>query len=212
MQRNIPPSRDEKMDRVRAFVFRPDVWAVHGQSAENPGGWKSRRSAIRWYLANYDSAPEGSLSFLDQESIFSDEAEEEARAEEERLQREAEWEEERRRDKQERAEAEERREAERAALREQLDGIDISVKETWKAVLGELQLQVPKPMFETWIKRTIGVRMDDEVFVVGAPTPFAVEWLERRMYHAIQTLVQKVTLKPLEVRFQVLGGVGIDDS
>ena len=89
---------------------------------------------------------------------------------------------------------------------------EMQTREVWKAVLGELQLQVPKPMFETWLKRTTGVRYDEEVFVVGAPTPFAVEWLERRMYHAIQTIVQKVTRMPLEVRFQVLGGAGVNDD
>ncbi len=192
-QRNIPP-HDEKMERVHAFVFRPEVWAVHGASAENPGGWKSRTSAIRWYVANYDSAPDGSLSFLEQEYIFSREAEEE------RLEREAED-----------AEAEAEIEAEGAESREQAETADPEVGRIWKLVLGELQLQVPKPMFETWLKRTAGVRMDDEVFVVGAPTTFSVEWLERRMYHAIQTIVQRVTMKPLEVRFQVWGSAGFNE-
>ena len=84
-------------------------------------------------------------------------------------------------------------------------------REVWKAVLGELQLQVPKPMFETWLKRTTGVFMNGESFIVGAPTPFSVEWLERRMYHAIETIVEKVTLKPLEVSFQVVGSAGFNE-
>ena len=84
--------------------------------------------------------------------------------------------------------------------------------EVWSAVLGELQLQVPKPMFETWLRRTSGVFMDREIFIAGAPTPFAVEWLERRMFHAIQTVVHKVTREPLEVRFQVVGSRGMATS
>ena len=81
--------------------------------------------------------------------------------------------------------------------------------EVWSAVLGELQLQVPKPMFETWLRRTSGVFMDREVFIAGVPTPFAVEWLERRMFHAIQTVVQKVTREPLEIQFRVVGSLGM---
>ena len=85
---------------------------------------------------------------------------------------------------------------------------ELSTKEVWRAVLGELQLQVPKPTFETWLKRTQGISYNDSTFVVGAPTPFAVEWLERRQYHAIQTIVEKVTQRPLVVQFQVLGNQG----
>ena len=58
-----------------------------------------------------------------------------------------------------------------------------STREIWKAVLGELQLQLPRPTFETWLKQTDGVAYDDHQFVVEAPTPFAVAWLERRMYN-----------------------------
>ena len=47
--------------------------------------------------------------------------------------------------------------------------------------------------------------MDDGVFVVGAPTSFAVDWLERRQYHAVQTIVEKVMGQPLEIQFIVLG-------
>jgi chromosomal replication initiator protein len=85
---------------------------------------------------------------------------------------------------------------------------NLSAKEVWRAVLGELQLQVPKPTFETWLKRTQGISYNDSIFVVGAPTPFAVEWLERRQYHAIQTIVEKVTQRPLVVQFQVVGNQG----
>ena len=56
-----------------------------------------------------------------------------------------------------------------------------STREIWKAVLGELQLQLPRPAFETWLKNTDGVSYDEHQFVVEAPTPFAVAWLERRM-------------------------------
>ncbi|SVC16647.1 uncharacterized protein METZ01_LOCUS269501, partial [marine metagenome] len=60
-----------------------------------------------------------------------------------------------------------------------------TAREVWRAVLGALQLQLPRPTFETWLKLTEGVAYDDHVFVVEAPNSFAVEWLERRMYHAL---------------------------
>ena len=84
--------------------------------------------------------------------------------------------------------------------------VDPQAQAVWKEVQEELAIQVPKPTFETWIKRTRGVSMDAGVFVVGAPTSFAVDWLERRQYHAMQTIVEKVTGQPMEIRFTVLGG------
>ena len=81
-----------------------------------------------------------------------------------------------------------------------------STREIWKAVLGELQLQLPRPTFETWLKHTDGVSYDEHQFVVEAPTPFAVAWRERRMYNAIQKTVEKVTDRPLDVVFRVRQG------
>ena len=89
---------------------------------------------------------------------------------------------------------------------------ELSTQEVWRAVLGEMELQVPKPMFETWLKQTKGISYDAQTFVVGAPTPFAVEWLERRMRHAIQPIVEKVTRRPLELEFRALNGQARDDA
>ncbi|HCP22492.1 MAG: chromosomal replication initiator protein DnaA [SAR202 cluster bacterium] len=76
-------------------------------------------------------------------------------------------------------------------------------REVWRAVLGELQLQLPRPTFETWLKPTDGVAYDEHTFVVEAPNPFAVEWLERRMYQALQKTLQKVSGREFELQLRV---------
>lgn len=76
-------------------------------------------------------------------------------------------------------------------------------RDVWRAVLGELQLQLPRPTFETWLKQTEGIGCDGQSLVVEVPTPFAVAWLERRMYQSIQKTVEKVTQQPLDVQFRV---------
>jgi len=70
-------------------------------------------------------------------------------------------------------------------------------------VLGDLQLQLPRPTFETWLKPTEGVSYDDQVFVVEAPNSFAVEWLDHRMYHALQKTLRKVSGREFELQLQV---------
>ncbi len=81
-----------------------------------------------------------------------------------------------------------------------------TTREVWRAVLGELQLQLPRPTFDTWLKQTEGISCDGRSFVVEVPTPFAVAWLERRMYQSIQKTVEKITHQPLDVQFQVKNG------
>ena len=78
-----------------------------------------------------------------------------------------------------------------------------TAREVWRAVLGDLQLQLPRPTFETWLKPTQGMAYDDRVFVVEAPNSFAVEWLERRMYQALQKTLRKVSGREFELQLQV---------
>ena len=80
---------------------------------------------------------------------------------------------------------------------------DPVAEEVWNAVLPRLASGIPKPSYETWLRRTCGVSMDAEAFVVGVPTPFVAQQLERRMYHAIKTAVREQTGNALEVRFIV---------
>ena len=84
--------------------------------------------------------------------------------------------------------------------------MDAGAVNTWKAVLGDLQLQVSRPIYDTWLRNTLGVSMDGDVLTVEVPTSFSKEWLEQRMYHLIQKTATKVAEAPIEVRFRVAGG------
>ena len=79
----------------------------------------------------------------------------------------------------------------------------VSAREVWRAVLGDLQMQLPRPTYETWLKPTEGVADNGQTFIVEAPTPFAVEWLERRMFHALQGTLEKIAGRPLQLQLQV---------
>ena len=75
----------------------------------------------------------------------------------------------------------------------------------WDAVLGELQLQVPKPSYETWLRGTTGVSVSDGALVVRTPNAFVSEMLDTRMYSLISRCLEGITGKPLEIRFEVGG-------
>ena len=78
-----------------------------------------------------------------------------------------------------------------------------SVQTLWETALGQLQLQVPRSSYDTWLKGTVGISLENGQFTIGAPSSFAAEWLERRMYQLIQKTVADVTAEPLQVRITV---------
>ncbi len=76
-------------------------------------------------------------------------------------------------------------------------------RQIWDAALGQLQLHVTRPNFETWLKNTIGVAYRDGEFVVGAPNAFVAEMLEQRMYSLISRTLESVVKSEVEIRFEV---------
>ncbi len=80
-----------------------------------------------------------------------------------------------------------------------------SAQTLWETVLGQLELQVTRPNFETWLRNTVGLRMDESQLVVGVPSDFAVEWLRSRMSSLINRTVSQLLDSPVSISFQVLG-------
>ena len=76
---------------------------------------------------------------------------------------------------------------------------DAEAVRIWAVVLDELRDRLPRPTFETWIRPTRGVALDGDTFTVTTPSPFAVEWLERRMFHELQRSLGRVAGRPLEL-------------
>ena len=83
-----------------------------------------------------------------------------------------------------------------------------SPRSIWETALGRLQLQVTKPNYDTWLKDTVGLACDDRVFVVGAPTDFATEWLSTRLRPLITKALASAAGRDLDVTFQVIGASG----
>ena len=79
----------------------------------------------------------------------------------------------------------------------------------WDAALGELQMQVTRPAYETWLKRTQGIARDNGTFIVGTSDAFVSEMLKTQMYAPIQRALEHVLGEAVSVRFQV-AAVGDD--
>jgi len=82
---------------------------------------------------------------------------------------------------------------------------ETSPQNLWEVALAELQLQVTRPNYETWLKDTVAVRFDNGLFVVGAPNDFATEWLSTKLRPLIAKTLSGIIGHPVEVTFQLLG-------
>lgn len=78
-----------------------------------------------------------------------------------------------------------------------------SAQEIWKAALGELQIQVSKPNYRTWLEKTTGLSYLDGQFIVGVPNTFVAEYLDKNQRSLIEKTLIGLTRQDLKVVFQV---------
>jgi chromosomal replication initiator protein len=81
---------------------------------------------------------------------------------------------------------------------------DPTARRVWDTALGQLQLQVTRPNYDTWLKDTVGLAADDGTFLVGTPSDFVSEWLSAKMGPVIARTVSGILGHEVNVRFQVI--------
>ena len=54
----------------------------------------------------------------------------------------------------------------------------MDAKQVWRAALGELQVSLSPANYETWLKETQLVDVDEQRFRIGVPNGFAKDRLE----------------------------------
>ncbi len=75
--------------------------------------------------------------------------------------------------------------------------------EVWQAALGELQLQMTRETFNTWLKPTQIISYEDGTLVVGVENGYVKEWLSNRLLTTIQRTVASIVGRTVEVKFVV---------
>ena len=78
-------------------------------------------------------------------------------------------------------------------------------QQLWDATLGELQVQVARPTFETFLKGTVALDLSQDQLVIGAANLFTAEYLEQRMATMIRRTVEGLAQRSLTVSFRVAG-------
>ena len=71
----------------------------------------------------------------------------------------------------------------------------------WKATLGELELQMTKATFNTWLKDAHLLSCEDEVYIIGVRNDYAKDWLENRLSGLIERAVGSLAGRAVRVEF-----------
>lgn len=80
----------------------------------------------------------------------------------------------------------------------------MNLEQLWRAVLGELELQISKPNFLTWLKSSRLTEKEEGTAVVSLPNNFAKEWVENKYHRLILASLRNYdeTTKKVEYRVQ----------
>ena len=80
---------------------------------------------------------------------------------------------------------------------------EMDARQIWQAALGELQLQMTKATFETWLKGTDAIAYEDGTFIIGTHNTYGKEWLENRLSTQIRRALCGLLKHTVEVKFIV---------
>ncbi|HLF27238.1 MAG TPA: chromosomal replication initiator protein DnaA [Anaerolineae bacterium] len=76
--------------------------------------------------------------------------------------------------------------------------------QVWQAALGELQLQMTKPTFDTWVRPARVFAHEDGEFIISVPNAYNKDWLERRLLSSIKRSLAGILGHSVDVSFIVL--------
>src|SRR5512145_461260 len=81
----------------------------------------------------------------------------------------------------------------------------MDAKQVWRAALGELQVSLSPANYETWLRDTVLIDVDDQRFRIAVPNGFAKDWLETRYRSLISQTLARIVGYSVQVEFTVQG-------
>lgn len=79
----------------------------------------------------------------------------------------------------------------------------LSPRDAWHATLGQLQLQLNRTTFDTWLKGAELVSYDGGEFVVRVRHAYAKDWLEKHQHDLITRTLSNIFAQEAHVRFVI---------
>ncbi|HXD09967.1 MAG TPA: chromosomal replication initiator protein DnaA [Anaerolineales bacterium] len=81
----------------------------------------------------------------------------------------------------------------------------MNAEQAWQSVLGQLQMEMPRASFDTWVRDTKPVSYQDGTLTVGVGNAYARDWLENRLASTVNRLLVGIMNSTVDVNFIVHG-------
>jgi chromosomal replication initiator protein len=78
-----------------------------------------------------------------------------------------------------------------------------TAQEIWDTALGELQLQVSRANYRTWLEKTKGLSYQENQLILGVPNTFVAEYLDKNLRSLIEKTLMGITQSEVKVGFTV---------
>ena len=79
----------------------------------------------------------------------------------------------------------------------------MDAKQVWRAALGELQVSLSPANYETWLRDTQLVDVEENRFRISVPNGFAKDWLETRYRSLISQTLARIVGYSVQVEFTI---------
>src|SRR5258707_8709765 len=80
----------------------------------------------------------------------------------------------------------------------------MNAEQAWQSVLGQLQMEMPRASFDTWVRDTKPVSYQDGTLTVGVGNAYARDWLENRLASTVNRLLVGILNSNASVNFAVM--------
>ena len=81
----------------------------------------------------------------------------------------------------------------------------MNADQAWQSVLGQLQMEMPRASFDTWVRDTKPVSYNDGTLTIGVRNAYARDWLESRLASTVNRLLVGILNSTVDVHFVVHG-------
>ena len=82
----------------------------------------------------------------------------------------------------------------------------MNAEQAWQSVIGQLQMEMPRASFDTWVRDTRVAGYDSGVITVGVRNAYARDWLESRLMSTVSGLLTGIMDQAVDVRFVITNG------
>ncbi len=81
--------------------------------------------------------------------------------------------------------------------------VSIDPRQLWNQALGELELQMTRATFDTWLRNTQGIDISDGKLHVAVLNTYAVEWLNNRLASVVARTVNRLAGQEIPIEYIV---------